>query len=151
MFYDYHLVYILATVWDTSTSISDSSVFLHTVLDPLEQSRLGFSNPKETFVRIQLLEIGRGRSFICHSILLLIFRWRFFIFLLLTSLSQLWVSLDYLWLYRTVNYFNQCCKFWCDFPGVHKFNFCCLMKYLNDNPPCLVGREISTLSVSLYV
>ena len=31
LFYDYHLVYILATVWDTSTSISDFTVFQHTV------------------------------------------------------------------------------------------------------------------------
>ena len=36
--------------------------FLHTVLDPLKQSRLDFSNPKETFVRIQLLEIDYRRS-----------------------------------------------------------------------------------------
>ena len=28
LFYDYHLVYILAIVWDTSTSISNSAVFL---------------------------------------------------------------------------------------------------------------------------
>ena len=57
LFYDHHLVYILATVWDTSMSISNSANFLHTVLDPLKQSRLDFSNPKQTFVRIQLLEI----------------------------------------------------------------------------------------------
>ena len=60
LFYDYHLVYILATVLGTSTSISNSAVFLHTVLDPLKQSRLDFSNAKQTFVRIQLFEIDCG-------------------------------------------------------------------------------------------
>ena len=62
LFYDYYLVYILATVWDTSTSISNFTVFQHTVLNLLKQSRLDFSNPKQTFVRIQLLEIDCGRS-----------------------------------------------------------------------------------------
>ena len=63
LFYDYHLVYILATVWDTSTSISNSAVFLHIVLDPLKQRRPDFSQPKKTFVRIQLLEIKCWKSF----------------------------------------------------------------------------------------
>ena len=45
-FYDYHLVYILATVRDASTSISNSAVFLHTVLDSLKQRRLDFRSPK---------------------------------------------------------------------------------------------------------
>ena len=52
---DYHLVYIFATVWDTSISISNFAVFLHIVLDPLKQSRLPFSNPKESFVQFRLL------------------------------------------------------------------------------------------------
>ena len=47
---------------DTSTSISNSAVFLHTVLYPLKQSRLDFTNPKQTFVRIQSFEIDWGRS-----------------------------------------------------------------------------------------
>ena len=50
LFYDYHLFYILVTVWDTSTSISNSAVFLYTALDPLKQKRLDFSNPKQTCV-----------------------------------------------------------------------------------------------------
>ena len=57
LFYGYHLVYILVTVPDTSTLISNSPVFPHAVLNPLKQSRLDFSHPKETFVRIQLLEL----------------------------------------------------------------------------------------------
>ena len=48
-------------IWDTSTPISNSAVFQHTVLDPLKQSRFDFSNPKQTFVQIQLLEIDYGR------------------------------------------------------------------------------------------
>ena len=63
LFYDYHLVYILATVWDTSMSISNSAVFLHTVLDPLK------SNSKQTFVWIQLLGIDYGRSLFSDSFL----------------------------------------------------------------------------------
>ena len=66
-FYDYHLVYILATMWDTATSISNSAVFLQTVLDPLKQSKLDFSNTKQIFVRIQLLEIDYGRSLFSDS------------------------------------------------------------------------------------
>ena len=60
VFHDYHLVYILTTVWDTSTSISNSALFLNTILDPLKQSRLDSSNPKRTFVRI--LEIDYGKT-----------------------------------------------------------------------------------------
>ena len=60
-------VHILATVWDTSMPISNSAVFQHTVLDPLKQSRFDFSNPKQTFVRIQLLEIDYGRSLFSDS------------------------------------------------------------------------------------
>ena len=51
LFYDYHLVYILATVWDTSTSISNFVVFLNTIFDSLKQSRLDFSNPKQTLFK----------------------------------------------------------------------------------------------------
>ena len=36
--------------------------FQHTVLNLLKQSRLDFSNPKQTFARIQLLEIDCRRS-----------------------------------------------------------------------------------------
>ena len=57
LFYDYHVFYISATVWDTSTSISNSIVFLHILLDPRKESRFDISNPRETFVLIQLLEI----------------------------------------------------------------------------------------------
>ena len=46
---------------DTSTSISNSPVSLHTALDPFKQSRLDFSNPKQTFVQIQLLETDYGK------------------------------------------------------------------------------------------
>ena len=42
-------------------SISNSAAFPHTILDSLKQSRLDFSNSKQTFVRIQLLEIDCGR------------------------------------------------------------------------------------------
>ena len=38
-------------------SISNSTFFIHSVLDPFKQNRLDFSNPKQTFVWIQLLEI----------------------------------------------------------------------------------------------
>ena len=62
LLYDYHLVHTLATVWDTSTSISNSAVFLHIVLDLVKQSRFDFSNHKQTFVRIQLIEIDYKRS-----------------------------------------------------------------------------------------
>ena len=55
MFYDYYLVYILDTVWDTSTSISNSGVLLYPVFDPLKQCRLDFSSPKQTFAGIWLL------------------------------------------------------------------------------------------------
>ena len=68
LLYDYHLVYILATLWDTSMSMSNYAVLLHTVLDPLKQSRLDFSNPKQTFVRIQLLETECGKSLFSHII-----------------------------------------------------------------------------------
>ena len=46
---------------DTSTSISNSPVSLHTALDPFKQSRLDISNPKQTFVHIQLLETDYGK------------------------------------------------------------------------------------------
>ena len=36
-------------------------------IDRLEQSRFDFSNPKQTFVRIQLLEIDYGRSLFSDS------------------------------------------------------------------------------------
>ena len=62
LFYDYHLVYILAAVWDTSMSTSNSAVFQHTVLNPIEQSRLDFSEPKQTLAQIQLLENNCGSS-----------------------------------------------------------------------------------------
>ena len=62
LFYDYHLVFILATVGDTSTSISNSLVSLHTIYDPFKHSRLDFSNPKQTFVHIQLLATDYGKS-----------------------------------------------------------------------------------------
>ena len=68
LFYNYHLIYILAPVWDTSTSISNPSGFLYTVLDPLKQSALDFTNPKQTFVRMQLLEVGCGSSLFSGSI-----------------------------------------------------------------------------------
>ena len=55
------------TVSDTTTSISKSAVFLQTVLDPLKQSRRDFSNTKQIFVRIQLLEIDYGRSLFSDS------------------------------------------------------------------------------------
>ena len=38
-------------------SISNSTFFTHSVLYPFKQNRLDFSNPKQTFVWIQLLEI----------------------------------------------------------------------------------------------
>ena len=63
LLYDYRLVYILVAVWDKLTSISNSTVFLHTVLDPLKQSWLDFSNTKQILARIQLLEIDCGGSF----------------------------------------------------------------------------------------
>ena len=50
LFHGYHLVSILVTVRDTSASISNSPVFPHTILNPLKQSRLDISNPKQTFV-----------------------------------------------------------------------------------------------------
>ena len=62
LFYDYHPVYILATVGDTSTSVSNSPVSLHTVLDPFKHSSLDFTNPKQTFVQIQLLATDYGKS-----------------------------------------------------------------------------------------
>ena len=68
LFYNYHLIYILAPVWDTSTSISNLSGFLYTVLDPLKQSALDFTNPKQTFVRMQLLEVDCGSSHFSGSI-----------------------------------------------------------------------------------
>ena len=68
LFYNYHLIYILAPVWDTSTSISNPSGFLYTVLDPLKQSALDFTNPKQTFVRMQLLEVDCGSSHFSGSI-----------------------------------------------------------------------------------
>ena len=40
LFYDYHLVYILATVWDTSTSISNFAVFQHTFPPSLNKADL---------------------------------------------------------------------------------------------------------------
>ena len=40
LFFDYHLVYILAIVWDTSMSVLNSAVFLHTILDPLNKADL---------------------------------------------------------------------------------------------------------------
>ena len=70
LFYDYQPVYIFATVWHTSTSLSNSSVFLQTVHDTLKQSRLDFSNLKQTFVRIQLLEIECGTSLFKYSLCL---------------------------------------------------------------------------------
>ena len=70
LFYNYHLIYILAPVWDTSTSISNPSGFLYTVLDPIKQSTLDFTNPKQTFVRMQLLEVDCGSShFFCAKFL----------------------------------------------------------------------------------
>ena len=68
---------------------------------------------------LQLKLIYPQDVFLCHSFLLLIFWWRFCIFLLLTFLSQFWVSLY-------IFHYIVCCKFWCDFT-----------------------REISTLSLSL--
>ena len=64
LFYDYRLVYILGTVWDTSTSISNSAIFLHTSLDRLKQSRLDFSNSKQTLLKFNYLKsITEGLSF----------------------------------------------------------------------------------------
>ena len=40
LFYDYHLVYILTTVWDTSTSISNFAVFQHTFPPSLNKADL---------------------------------------------------------------------------------------------------------------
>ena len=37
LFYDYYIVHILATVWDTSTSTLNFAVFLQTVVDPLNK------------------------------------------------------------------------------------------------------------------
>ena len=67
------------------------------------------------------------------------------------SLSQFWISLDYSRLHRAVNFFSSCCNFWCDFARAHKFYFSSFMKYWKTNPPYLVDREISTLSLSLQV
>ena len=62
LFYDYQLVYILVTIRDISTSVLNFAVLVYTVLDPLKQSELDFSNPKQTLVGIQLLETDCGRS-----------------------------------------------------------------------------------------
>ena len=58
LLYDYHLVYILATIWDTW--ILNSAVFLHTVPNPLAtQSRLLFQSN-------YLKSITEGLSFQIH-------------------------------------------------------------------------------------
>ena len=64
LFYDYYLVHILATVWDTSTSILNSAVFLHTALDPLKQSRFDFT--KLLSECYYLKSITEGLSFRIH-------------------------------------------------------------------------------------
>ena len=55
-------------------------------------------------LKLQLELIYPQHVFLCHSFLLLIFRWRFCSFLRLTSVSQFWVSLDYIRLYRILNF-----------------------------------------------
>ena len=64
-------------------------------------------------------------AFPCHSFLLLIFRWRFCILLLLTFF---YLSFEFL---QIIFSCTVCCKFWCDFAGVHKFTLRCFMKYWN--------------------
>ena len=49
LFYDYHLVYILVAVSDTSMSIPNSAVFLHTVLDPLNKADLILATQSKLF------------------------------------------------------------------------------------------------------
>lgn len=68
-------------------------------------------------------------------------------FLLLTYLSRFWTSLNYLHTYCTLNFVVLLMfKFWCDFLGVHKFDFCCFMEYWNgNNPPYLIGREVCSI------
>ena len=48
-------------------SILNSAVFLDTTFNPLLESRFEFSDPKQTFVQIQFLEISYGRSLFSDS------------------------------------------------------------------------------------
>lgn len=85
-------------------------------------------------------------AFRCHwPLQLIIFLIDYF--LLLTSLSRFWTSLNYLHTYCTLNFVVLLMfKFWCDLLGVHKFDFCCFMEYWNgNNPPYLIGREVSSI------
>ena len=57
----YHLVLIFTLQYVTPLSISNFAVFLHTVFNPLNQSKFDFISPKQTCT--QLVEIEFGRSF----------------------------------------------------------------------------------------
>ena len=65
-------IWIFVLWWSFSLYFGDSVRYINVnfkfrcfstyCLDPLKQSRLDFSNPKQTFIRIQLLEINCERS-----------------------------------------------------------------------------------------
>ena len=70
LFYDYHLVYVLATVCDTSTSISDFTIFLHTVLNLLKlilatQSKLLFES---NYLKLTAEGLSFQTSFVPNAI-----------------------------------------------------------------------------------
>ena len=64
LFNDYYLDYILARMWDTSMSISNSAVFLHAVLDPLNKADLILATQKKLLFEYNYLKsITEGFSF----------------------------------------------------------------------------------------
>ena len=70
-------------------------------------------------------------------------------FISVVNLSMTFFVFFFYWLISVVSFFLVCCRFWCDFAGVQKFNFRSFINIGMANPPYLVGREISTLSLPL--
>ena len=64
LFCGYHLVHILEIVWDTSTSISNPAIFLHTVLDLLNKADLILATQSKLVFEFSSLKLtAEGLSF----------------------------------------------------------------------------------------
>ena len=120
----------------------------HCLVNSNSNSVIGSTvNQFETPVRVDISTRHFSSSFISVVTLSM----TLCIFLLLTSLSQFWVSLDYLWLCRAVNFFINAVS-----SDVILLEFINLISAVSwnigmVNPPYLVGTEIRILSLSLHM